>query len=200
MSGAAEVKSMLPRLMLRAFESDNMLSGLYPSHCRHWWPLIEDIFFSPAVKSVQDRMFATMLARDEFTTVSLDATCQVCFRLVGQASWRAPADVRRAAAFDDDTSKRKVLTVRGRTGFVSLMKPMANERDQTVADTLSSHLRRPCLLQTRFVFSDDPSANLHGSLKGVMPNLEAVCLDTTHLAMVYEYATWRKRLVVRSSH
>ncbi len=49
------------------------------------------------------------------------------------------------------------------------------------------------LQQVRFVSSDDPSALLFDGLRGILPNLEILSLDPTHLAMVYEYATWRRK-------
>lgn len=39
----SEVKSIWPRVHLRALEAGNMLGNLYPSHTRHWPPLVEDI-------------------------------------------------------------------------------------------------------------------------------------------------------------
>ena len=153
---------------------------------------MEDIFNSPAVASVRRKIRDAMFERGEWTTLSLDATCKVCFRLQGQAHYRAPIEVRALAAFPDDASKRKVLTVRGRTGLVILMAPMKDEKDSTIVDTLQGAVDRDCLAQVRFVFSDDPSTILVKQLKTIMPALEAVCLDTTHLPMVYEYATWRR--------
>ena len=44
-----------------------------------------------------------------------------------------------------------------------------------------------------FVHVDDPSQRLHDGLLGIFPNLRVVALDPTHLPIVYEYATWRKR-------
>ena len=44
--------------------------------------------------------------------------------------------------------------------------------------------------QVHVVSTDDPSATLFHSLQTIFPNLMGICLDSTHLAMVYEYATW----------
>ncbi len=40
---------------------------------------------------------------------------------------------------------------------------------------------------------DDPSQKLLASIQAVCPNICSMCLDPVHLAIVYEYATWRKR-------
>ena len=44
-----------------------------------------------------------------------------------------------------------------------------------------------------FAHVDDPSQRLHDGPLGTFPNLRVVALDPTHLPIVYEYATWRKR-------
>lgn len=49
----SKVKSVLPRLHMRTAELGNPLAGLFPSHCKNWWPLVEDVFSSPAVLKVQ---------------------------------------------------------------------------------------------------------------------------------------------------
>ncbi len=49
------------------------------------------------------------------------------------------------------------------------------------------------LQQIRYVSSDEPSALLLDGLRKVAKNIEIMLLDPTHLAIVYEYATWRKR-------
>ena len=181
---------MIPRLQLRATEAGNPLAGLYPR--RSWWALVEDVFNSPAVKDIQSAIHRAMLDRREFLCVSIDATCRICFSLQGQANFRASASVRALSAFTDSESKKKVLTLRGRTGFVALMAPMPNEKDSTIAQTARASLSSESLAQMQHVFSDDPSPHLWTELSDVMPNLKSISLDSTHLAIVYEYATWRR--------
>ena len=52
-----QAKAVIARLQHRAAECGNKLSNLYPSLARDWWPLIEDVFCSPA-----DRPLARTLA------------------------------------------------------------------------------------------------------------------------------------------
>ena len=40
----ANVKSIWGRLHLRCVEAGNELGNLFPTHTRHWWPIVEDIF------------------------------------------------------------------------------------------------------------------------------------------------------------
>jgi hypothetical protein len=47
-SPVREARSIIARMQSRAAESGNKLGNLYPTMPRDWWPLIEDIFASPA--------------------------------------------------------------------------------------------------------------------------------------------------------
>jgi len=145
------------------------------------------------VQAVSQAQMASMIEHEEFESLSIDATCQVCLRLDRQASYRAPASVRAEAAFDDASSYRRLLTVRGRTGGVLLMQPVREEKTVCIEECMASCLPLEGLAQVRFAFSDDPSTALFQGLKRVCPSLEYLALDPTHLAIVYEYATWRKR-------
>ena len=53
----------------------------------------------------------------------------------GTVSLRAPAHAPQAA-FDDEASKRRVLTVRGRTSAVLGMFPIASETTEAIVDAL----------------------------------------------------------------
>jgi hypothetical protein len=46
----ARVKSFLPRLVMHACAHNNELGCLYPTQPQYWWPIVEDIFSSPASK------------------------------------------------------------------------------------------------------------------------------------------------------
>ena len=136
----SKVKAMLPRLLLRAAESESQLGNLYPTHVRHWWPLVEDIFMSPEVCRMQQGLMAELIDHDELECISIDATLRCCLRLVGQASYRAPAAIRAQAAFDDQVAKRRVLTVRGRTSACIGMWPIASENTEGVVVELMKQL------------------------------------------------------------
>jgi len=49
----SKVVAFIPRLHLITAELGNPLAGLFPSHCKNWWPLVEDVFSSPAVLRAQ---------------------------------------------------------------------------------------------------------------------------------------------------
>ena len=71
-------------------------------------------------------------------TWSEDTCLQTCIirctlPLVGQASYRASADVRNSAAFPDSGSVRSVLTIRGRTGPRLSVRPWISCRAAGIA-------------------------------------------------------------------
>ena len=71
------------------------------------------------------------------------------------------------------------------------MVPLNQETSEDIASALEEHLSLEARAQVRFVATDAPSASLLKSLRVVLPNLEIVSLDTTHLPMVFEYASGR---------
>jgi hypothetical protein len=71
------------------------------------------------------------------------------------------------------------------------MTPVSQENSERIAEALRDVLPADGRSQVLFVSTDDPSGALLEALHDIMPNLKAICLDATHLAMVYEYATWR---------
>ena len=189
----SNVKSVWPRLFVIAKEQGNLLANLYPTHTRHWWPIVEDIFMSPAVQSLRSNLLLTLERNEEYVSVSADATLKVCMALKGQASYRAKADVRNSACFKDSEALRRLLTVRGRTGAVLGLVHIVSEKDEFVANALKGALSQNALCQVQFISTDCPTSKLFQTLKTICPNLKCLCLDPIHLAIVYEYAQWRKR-------
>ena len=132
---------------------------LYPSHARHWWPLIEDVFMSNHVKEIGENIFKSLERNGEFLSLSVDATLKVCMTIQGQASHRAPAAVRNAACFDDESSLRRVLTIRGRTGAVVGMVPSSGEvccKRQSIFETVPGDQSRLQASQMHFIGSSAP--------------------------------------------
>jgi len=127
----SKVRAMLPRLHLRAFESNNPLAYLWPTHPRYWWPMLEDVFYSPVVTRLKSGLINDVVAHDGLECISVDATLRCCLSVMGQAHFRSSASTRAQAAFDDQSSKRRVLTVRGRTGAVLGMFAVQSEQAVT---------------------------------------------------------------------
>ena len=162
-------------------------------HGHYWWPLLEDVFTADPVQKMRQDLLEEALQADELTSVSIDATLRCCLSIIGQASYRAPAAVRAQAAFDDVNSKRRVLTLRGRTNAVVGMVPIAEETAEIVAGAISNLLSYRARVTVRHVACDNPSSKLFDALTTIFPNLQTMALDAVHLPIVYEYATWRQR-------
>ena len=122
----------------------------------------------------------------EYEYLSIDCTIKCCVAVLGQESWRTNALIRNMAPFDDAAAYRPVLTVRGRTGAVLGMIPVASEKVEEVAMALGFHLPSTGLSQVRCVASDNTTPKLYAALRRIMPNLQALCLDPIHLAITYE--------------
>eukprot|EP00438_Fugacium_kawagutii_P031302 Skav215324 [mRNA] locus=scaffold1788:60702:61796:+ [translate_table: standard] len=111
----------------------------------------------------------------------------------GQASYRASAAARNQACFGDDEALRRILTVRGQTGAVLAIRLIKGEDAQEVARCLRESLPASSHRQVRYIMSDSPTTKLLEALQQVFPHLQGLALDPVHLAIVYEYAQWRKR-------
>ena len=161
----------------------SQLASLLPTDVRHWWPIIEDVFTSPAVAALKVNLLTTFRDLREFQVISIDATVKCCMGVLGQLSYRAPKAKRDAAPFDDDHAFRRVLTARGRTGAVLGMCAMASEKAEDVSAEM---LPADGLGQVQFLSSDCASTKLYAELKCMMPNLQCLALDPIHLCIVYE--------------
>ena len=188
-----QVRSTWPRLHLRAHQAGNRISSLFPTHTEHWWPILEDVAYSPALKQKFSNMLSTLEDGQEWIYVSTDATLRTCLKIKGQESYRASKAVRNSAPYPDAVAWRRLLTVRGRTGAVLLLEPVLTEKAEHVADAFKAYFSERALYQIRYIATDQPSPRLYELSKGACPNLECMCLDPIHLAIVYEYAQWNKQ-------
>ena len=136
----SKIKAMIPRLIMRAVEAGSELANLVSLKTRVWLPIIEDVFTSPVVKKLHADLRDEAVRHTELESISIDATLRCCLRIVGQASYRAPAATRAQAAFDDDVASRRIVTVRGRTSAVMGMWPVQREDTASVVSCL-----RDCL-------------------------------------------------------
>ena len=166
----------------------------------HWWPLIEDIFAAPVLQACCKKMVDFYIDRREFETISIDATIKCCMAVMGQESYRRSAAKRNAAPFDDESAYRRVLTVRGRTSAVLAMVAVPNEKAEEVSLAVSNALPLAGLHQIQCVASDNAYLKLYAELARILPNLQALCLDPIHLAIVYEHLTCMIVACMRRGH
>lgn len=168
---------MWPRFMLEAVRRGSVLANLLPSHTSRWWPLVEDVFHSQQSCLLRTSILKECTEHQEFTTLSIDGTFKICLSLLGQVPFNAPKKRRAEAAFRDEDSIRRVITVRGKTGAVVAMFGAAGEGSDHIAEGLQKHLSKESLIQVCFVATDAPSRRLFCKLKEILPNLRGLLLD-----------------------
>ncbi|CAE7205271.1 unnamed protein product [Symbiodinium sp. CCMP2592] len=171
-----------PTMTAMKAEISNRACSLFPSHSKDWWPLIEDIFSSPHVRQLGDQLIAECVQHKEMRCLSIDATMRCCMPLLGQARIKA-SPIERA----------EVITVRGRTNAVVVMRAAQAEDSDTAAYLLAETLPAAALGQIMYVSVDNPSRKYFSTLKSLCPNLQGMSLDTVHLAMTCEYGSARRR-------
>ena len=101
MQFALQVYALHARL-LATFPGE--INSLLPRHVNHWWPLVEDIFMSPRIKSLEQELKAELVHHEEFEVVSIDAMLRCCLPIMGQAHPRASREEKMRAAFHGETA------------------------------------------------------------------------------------------------
>ena len=109
-----------------------------------------------------------------------------------KADYRCARDVRNAEPIPDETAKRRILTVIGRTGAVLGMHVVKDEASLEVSSTLSGTLSCEQRAQVLSVASDICSRALVDELKVVLPQVRFLVLDPVHLPINYEHSHFRK--------
>ena len=178
---------------MAALEAGCQTSTLLPSRVPHWMPMLEDIASSTAFQGKMERMQGALLRNDEWHYISMDATLKLCMKIMGQAPYRAPQKARDEAPFGDAVAWRRLLTIRGRTGAVLMMHPLQSESSEQIVGAMQDNFTADQLQSVRYVGTDSPSEKLLTQLQNICPNLQALMLDTIHLAIVYECGFWNKK-------
>ena len=154
--------------------------------------LMEDLMRSPVVEAWKHKLLDQCLSHREFVHVAMDATVRMAMRLKGQANYRQPKAVRDAQLVGDEHAKRRILTVRGRTGAVLCMQAIRSEAADDLKDFWIEHIPANIRNQVEYVASDQPSLAMLTRLSEVLPSLKALYLDEVHLCIVWSVAFWRK--------
>ena len=94
---ALQVYALHARLLLATFPGE--INSLLPRHVNHWWPLIEDLFMSPRINSLEQELKAELVHHEEIEVVSMDATLRCCLPIMGQAHPRASREEKARAVF-----------------------------------------------------------------------------------------------------
>ena len=177
----------------RAADSDNRLWSLVPETTTTWLRMMEELFFCPdAQKRISDAL-QRCTDNNEFFFVSVDATIKIAMSIRGQASYNKNKTIRNLAPIDDSKALRRVVTMRGRSGAVTMMHILrdesADEINNAALRIVPDHVRS----QINHLGSDNPTQILWRTLRnGAMPNLQSLILDPQHLVFNYRAAHWRK--------
>lgn len=174
--------------MLDAVHAHNPLAALLPTHCSAWWPLVEDIFSSPACNALRAGLLDQAISHGECFSISVDGTFKVCLPILGQGNFAEPVAIRNEYPFAGEDAYTRVITIRGRSGAVLGMEPSAGESGAHIATCLTTCLPEAALMQVQHVATDNPSKKMLEDLREVCPNLAGLSLDPTHTAMRYEQA------------
>ena len=188
-----KVRSIWPRLHLRALESGNVLGNLYPTHTRFWWPLVEDVFSSPSFNVLERRLVFALEEAREYTAISLDGTLKICMRVKGQEQANRSSHVRNSAPFGGRCRTPTSPHCPGSHGCCAC-------HESSSVGGVRCHC---CGAGGFFVArgkSSGPirhnsctSRKLCSELQDVCPSLKGLTLDPVHLAIKYEYASANKR-------
>ena len=85
------------------------MCSLLPRFVNHWWPIIEDIFQSPKILSMQSNLTAEVLKHDELQAVSIDCTMRCCLPLLGQVHPRSSKEDKERAVFRGEDARTRVF-------------------------------------------------------------------------------------------
>ena len=192
MVNRARVTAMRARAHIIAREAGNEVPGLLPSKSLYWWPLVEDTFSSPPVLDLEKALLDMAVAKTEFVSISMDASVKAALPIMGRPRWK-PSRPLRQGVFDGAGSNKAVLSVRGRTGAVLLLKGVRSDSAEDAAAALCEELPAPGRAQTVHIAVDNPSGKLLGLLRPHFCNLQFLSLDPVHLPMSVEYASARRR-------
>jgi len=186
-------KTMIARICVIMVERGCEVISLLPTHTRQWLGILEDVFRSPFVVALHERLFAECVHYGELQHISIDGTIRIVRRIKGQADYRCSAAVRNACPIPDDSAKRRVISITGRAGSVLGLHLVKDETGPVIAALLEGQWGDVHRRHIISVCTDAPSRSLYHELKSVAPNLEYLALDPVHLPIVYEHAFYKKK-------
>ena len=165
----------------------SQLTSLMPSGHPWWTAALAATFVSPASAAIWESFMAVWLSTFEFQSLSIDCTFRMLYSLKGQAPHGAPAATHLLQALPPEEARHALLTVKGSTGAVPLLKPLKSESAEEIRTALEQ-LFEECKRQVTHVATDDPGRLLFLELQSVFPNLRFMSLDGLHMAYRLESA------------
>lgn len=111
---------------------------------------------------MRDVLLQHLADNDEYQSLSIDATMRCTLSILGQTR---PHHSRPGAAFAPEDCKRRVMTVRGRTGAVVAMEAMPREDVQTYIDVFRSTVPLSAYNTVQYIATDNPSNLMWESMR-----------------------------------
>ena len=190
---AGSLRGLAAAMTFDVVRAGSDMASLLPQRRNAWAALMEDVFVGPA----PEKMIATLVDqcadKEEFVCLSLDCTVKIMQKIKGQSHFMEKREVRQSHPIPDEEAMRALLTVRGRSGAVLLLRPLRQESSELICTALRDGLSPRVREQVRYVCVDDASSKLLRLLHEVLPNLEILSVDPVHLAMRYEDSQGRHR-------
>ena len=161
---------------------------MIPTRSRGFWHnVLEGIVESPVFCAAIARYLQECGQHTEYAYLSIDATVQCLLKVVGMATYRQSAVARASMPVPEDEAVYKMMTVRGRTGALVAVQGIKSEAASNVAQVLEARITADQRDQTVHVASDSPSSERFRVLRTVLPRLETLSLDATHICMAYQH-------------
>ena len=154
--------------------------------------IMEDIMSSPLILATQEKLMSECMEHCEWVHLSMDGTVRMAMRVKGQGNYREPKEVRESYVVGDAEAKRRILTIRGRTGAVLMMDPVKSEGAKDVMEHMIANVPEDIRAQVKYLASDQPSGLMHQQLSLACPSLICLYLDEVHLCIIWHIAFWRK--------
>ena len=139
---SSSTSALAARAAWRCQQAGSVLLDLLPTREDSWLAMIEDIFFSPRINLLHERLLEECQFHSEFRSLSIDGTAKVCLKLLGQAHPLKPLVVRRGQALPESDALHKVISIRGRTGALVSLQAAYGEGSDDIAADLTRALRR----------------------------------------------------------
>ena len=172
--------------------SGNELTSLLPSKTREWESLVADVMMSPAVDLMIRDLLLECEAEGEFKSIDFDGTVKPSHTLIGQPSYKATNEEKKAAAVPLDEQKHSTLVGIGITGALLFIESMSWEKAKDILTVFTNSLTWSQLASVEHAAADDVSAKLFRMFRESCPNFKVLSLDGGHLPIKYEASCGEK--------
>ena len=117
---------------------------------------MEEVALSPPAKSRTAEALELCVKHNEFICCSFDATVRVAMSLIGQANYKASKETKADAAVPDKDSRRRVVSLIGRSGALVFLKLLRGEAPETLCEAFDINLNIQVKQQVRYIGCDNP--------------------------------------------